>query len=98
LADRAMQPCVGQMRIREGLGAIERGLQDRHLRVEHVGAGRHAGGEPFADYTPRLGRGPQSVVGRGHCGTAGLNFGHALTNLEREDRVQFIETCLQGAA
>ena len=77
-----MQPCVGQVRVRERLGAIKRGLQHRDLRVEHIGTGRHAGGESFADHPPRLGRGTNRIVGRGYCGAARLNLGQALTDLE----------------
>ena len=52
---RALQPRLGQSTLAMRARAIELGLQQRHLRVEHVGGRRHAGAVTLADDALGLG-------------------------------------------
>ena len=58
--------------------AIELRLQQRDLRVEHLGAGRDAGAEALADHALGLGRGADPVVGGGDGGAARVELQPAL--------------------
>src|SRR5207249_2949929 len=51
-----------QTRVRNGLRAIELGLQERNLRVENVGARRDAGPEAIADDSSRLACASNGIV------------------------------------
>src|SRR5450759_1323228 len=63
-AQGARQPRVRQMRVCDRLRAIQVGLQERHLRVEDVGARGDAGGKPIAEHAAGFGRAADRIGGR----------------------------------
>ena len=61
-ANGAGQPRLCQSRVRERARALELGLEERRLRVEHFGIGDDAGDETLADHATRIRGGAHAVL------------------------------------
>ena len=77
--------------------AIELGLEERGLGVEHFGVGDDAGGESLADDAPRFCSGAHAVSRRGDRGAARLQFELALPNFEGDLPVEVRQSRLGDA-
>ena len=81
----------GDAAARERLRAIELGLQQGDLRVEDVGAGRHAGEEPLVGHAARLGGGANPLVGRVDGGNRRAQFGDGAPHVDVQHRVELVD-------
>ena len=59
-----VEPRAGQLGIRACPREIELGLQQRGLRIQHVGIGRDARAESLGEHAPRLRGGANARLGR----------------------------------
>ena len=89
---------VREVRVGHRLRAIELGLQERDLRIEHIGAGRDAGGEALAEHAARFRRAAHGVGGGVDGRPARVDLTPALADFHRERRVEVGEPRLGRAS